>query len=762
MVKINCIGVGHWGPNLVKAFAMHPEVQINTVCDLSEERLALVRRNIPTVARFSTDCRATATDPEADAVVIATPVCTHYDLARWAMEAGKHVLVEKPLCPSVREGEELVALARAQGRLLCVGHVFLFNNAVREVGNLIRSGELGRLHYIYSTRTNLGPFRSDVNAMWDLAAHDLSILDSWLGADPIAVTAHGRSYLNPQIEDVAYASLTYPDNVVAFLHASWLSPRKVREITIIGEHKMAVLDDMSLSEPLRIYNKSVDVQRAPTYSDSFGSFRMQIRNGDIIVPNISGPEPLAAECGHFVDCLLGRAEPINDGASGVRILRTLETIDHSMREHSRMIPLAAGRAPSPPTPSAEGIQTIPLVDLKTQYAALAPEVDAAMRQVLTAGSFILGPAVAAFEGAFAAYCGARHAIGVASGTDALHLIFRALAIGPGDEVILPAFTFVATALGVVLAGATPVLVDVRREDGLIDPERIAAAITPRTRAILPVHLYGRCADMDPIRALAAEHGLKVVEDAAQAHGARYQGRPAGSLGDAAGFSFYPGKNLGAYGDGGAITTSDDDLADRLRLLRNWGSRKKYHHEEPGLNSRLDSLQAAVLEVKLRHLDGWNALRRRHAASYDAALGEVGRPIDRLGDDPVYHLYVIRTPHRDALLEALHSDGIQAAIHYPFPVHRLQAFGHLASASPRLAESEAWAAECLSLPMYPELVDAQISQVVSRVLDHPSMRRAKTLRVHPPHPLAASPHDAARLPSDAEEAVERANRPSRSW
>jgi dTDP-4-amino-4,6-dideoxygalactose transaminase len=345
---------------------------------------------------------------------------------------------------------------------------------------------------------------------------------------------------------------------------------------------------------------------------------------------------------------------------------------------------------------------------------------------------------------------------VASGTDALHLIFRAMGIGPGDEVIMPAFTFVATALGVTLAGATPVLVDVRRDDGLIDPDRIAAAITPRTRAILPVHLYGRCADMDPIRALAAEHGLKVVEDAAQAHGARYKGHPAGSLGDAAGFSFYPGKNLGAYGDGGAITTGDDALAERLRLLRNWGSRRKYHHEEPGLNSRLDSLQAAVLGVKLRYLDGWNALRRRHADAYDAALGEIRRPLDRAGDEPVFHLYVIRTPQRDALLEALHADGIQAGIHYPFPVHRLQAYGHLAATSPRLDESEAWAAECLSLPMYPELVDAQISEVVRRVLDHPSMRRSRTLRVHPAHPQAASPHGGATLPTDAQETGKRAN------
>jgi predicted dehydrogenase len=340
MLVINCIGVGHWGPNLVKAFATHPEARVGTVCDLSEERLALVRRNVPTVARFSTDSQAAATDPAADAVVIATPVSSHYALAKTALEAGKHVLVEKPLCRSVAEGETLLALAREMGKLLCVGHVFLFNNAVRGVRNLIRSGELGRINYIYSTRTNLGPFRSDVNALWDLAAHDLSILDYWLGAEPIAVTANGKSYLNPAIEDVVFASFHYPNNVVGSLHASWLNPRKVREITIVAENKMVVMDDINLNEPIRIYHKSVAVEREPIYSDSFGSFRMLIRGGDITIPSVNGPEPLQAECNHFIDCIRGRAEPINDGPSGLRVLRALEAADRSMREHSVLVSLA--------------------------------------------------------------------------------------------------------------------------------------------------------------------------------------------------------------------------------------------------------------------------------------------------------------------------------------------------------------------------------------------------------------------------------------
>ncbi|MBV9126262.1 MAG: Gfo/Idh/MocA family oxidoreductase [Planctomycetes bacterium] len=340
MIVINCIGVGHWGPNLVRCFATHAQARVETVCDLSEERLALVRRNIPQISRTSSDPWATATDPQAEAIVIATPVSTHYPLARAALEAGKHVLVEKPLCSSVAQGEELTALAREKGKLLCVGHVFLFNNGVRAVRNLIRCGDLGRIHYIYSTRTNLGPFRSDVNALWDLAAHDLSILNYWLNADPLTVSAHGQSYLNPQVEDVVVASFTYPHRVLACLHASWLNPRKVREITVVGANKMVVWNDMDLNEPVRIYDKSVNIEREPIYSDSFGAFHMQVRNGEVTIPYLPGPEPLAAECNHFLDCIQGKCTPINHAAMGVSVLRALEAADRSMKNGSALVEVA--------------------------------------------------------------------------------------------------------------------------------------------------------------------------------------------------------------------------------------------------------------------------------------------------------------------------------------------------------------------------------------------------------------------------------------
>ena len=346
---------------------------------------------------------------------------------------------------------------------------------------------------------------------------------------------------------------------------------------------------------------------------------------------------------------------------------------------------------------------IPLVDLKAQRAAISAEIDAVIASVADRCDFILGREVGLFEEEFADYCGVPHAVGVASGTDALHLACRAVDLGEGDEVIVPAMTFAATAFAVSLMGARPVLVDVRPEDALIDPTQIEAAVTPRTKAIIPVHLYGNCADMSAVCAIAAKYSLIVIEDAAQAHGAVYAGRRAGSLGDIGCFSFYPGKNLGAYGDGGLITTERSDIAERIKLLRNCGSRLKYRHEEIGLNSRLDTLQAAILRVKLRWLDQWNAARRRMAAHYDTALhGIEGIDRTRHADGSVHHLYVVRVAGRDAVQQALNARGIGAGIHYPFALHELKAYTSLGHRPGAFPVAEDWARRCLSLPLYPEL------------------------------------------------------------
>ncbi len=358
-------------------------------------------------------------------------------------------------------------------------------------------------------------------------------------------------------------------------------------------------------------------------------------------------------------------------------------------------------------------ETIPFVNLKAQDLSLRREIQGAIASVLDECHFILGEQLTLFENEFAEYCQVPHAVGVGSGTDALQLACRVLQLGEGDEAIVPAMSFASTAFAVSLSGARPVLVDVRPEDALIDPAKIEAAVTPRTKAIIPVHLYGQCADMDAIRAIAAKHALAVIEDAAQAHGATYRGRRAGSLGDIGCFSFYPAKNLGAFGDGGLVTTARDDIAERLAMLRNCGSRAKYRHDEIGLNSRLDTLQAAVLRVKLRRLDAWNEARRRVAGHYDMALSRlpgVACPCHRSGS--VYHLYVVRVAERDTVLKSLDAQGIGVGIHYPFALHELKAYASLGYQRGDFPVAEDWARRCLSLPIYPELAPAEVDACVA--------------------------------------------------
>lgn len=356
---------------------------------------------------------------------------------------------------------------------------------------------------------------------------------------------------------------------------------------------------------------------------------------------------------------------------------------------------------------------IPLVDLRAQYAPLKDEIMAGIGHVLDGMQLFLGENVRAFESEFAGFCGARYGIGVSDGTAALQIILRAMNVGPGDEVITVSHTFIATAEAIMLVGARPVFVDIEPDTYLMDVAQVEAKITPRTKSILPVHLYGQTVDMDPLREIASRHGLKLIEDACQAHGAEYKGRRAGSLGDAAAFSFYYSKNLGAYGEGGFITTNDPDLAQRARMIRDHGSEKRYYHDFVGFNARLDEVQAAVLRVKLRHLEEWNDKRRGHARLYGELLKgiPVTTPVECPGNKHVYHLYVTRAPRRDELQAWLKERGISAGIHYPVPVHRqmaLQSFGY---GQGRLPVTEHVVNEVLSLPMYAELSDLEIEYVV---------------------------------------------------
>ena len=357
---------------------------------------------------------------------------------------------------------------------------------------------------------------------------------------------------------------------------------------------------------------------------------------------------------------------------------------------------------------------IPFVDLKSQYRAIKPEIDAAIDRVLDSAQFVLGDEVAAFERAFAAYCGAAESVAVNSGTSALHLALLAAGVGPGDEVITVPFTFVATVSAICYTNARPVFVDVEPTYYTMDPAQIENAITSRTKAIVPVHLYGQPADMDPILEIARRRNLIVVEDAAQAHGAEYHGRRCGSIGAVSGFSFYPGKNLGAYGEGGAIVSSRPDLVQTMRMLRDWGAARKYEHALKGFNYRMDGIQGAILGVKLKHLPQWTEARRSRAALYTRLLADsaVTVPAERRGSRHVYHVYAVRTTERARLHAELTARGIQTGIHYPIPVHLQPAHADLGYRRGDFPVAERLADEVLSLPLYPELTDAQVEEVAA--------------------------------------------------
>jgi len=362
---------------------------------------------------------------------------------------------------------------------------------------------------------------------------------------------------------------------------------------------------------------------------------------------------------------------------------------------------------------------INFVDLKAQYHSIKEEIDEAVLNVLESTQFVLGKEVAVFEEEFAEYCQADFGIAVNSGTSALHLAFLAAGVGDGDEVITVPNTFIATIAAIRYTGATPVFVDIDPDSFTIDPSMIEDAITEKTKAICPVHLYGQMADMDPIMEIAAAHDLLVIEDAAQAHGAEYKGRRSGSIGDLGCFSFYPGKNLGAYGEGGLVTTNNPDYARTIRMLRDWGAEKKYYHDLKGFNYRMTGLQGAILRVKLRHLEDWTEARRKHASFYNELFDgtAVIPPGEKENNRHVYHLYIIRVKNRDELQETLHKKQIYTGIHYPIPVHMQKAHQDLGYEEGDFPLTEEISNEILSLPMFAELKDKEIREVASEVLEN---------------------------------------------
>jgi dTDP-4-amino-4,6-dideoxygalactose transaminase len=375
----------------------------------------------------------------------------------------------------------------------------------------------------------------------------------------------------------------------------------------------------------------------------------------------------------------------------------------------------------------------PFLDLQPAYEELRDELDGAYRRVMESGRYVLEREVEGFEQEFATYCGAQHCIGVGNGLDALHLILRGWGIHEGDEVVVPAMTAIATWLAVSYSGATPVPVDCDPRTQNLDAAQLREAVSPRTRAIIAVHLFGQPADLDPILEVGRRHGLRVIEDVAQAHGARYKGRRVGSLGDAAGFSFYPTKNLGALGDAGAVVTNDDDLAAKVRLIRNYGAKEKYYEVVKGFNSRLDALQAAFLRVKLRHLDAWNDRRRALARRYLrdlAGIPGLGLPLMPEWSEPVWHLFVVRHAHRDELRGRLNAEGVGTLLHYPVPPHLSQAYADRRWTTGAFPATEAFSRTCLSLPLSPHVTEVQAEHVISSVRGYFSRRAPEKTGLHP--------------------------------
>jgi len=724
------IGAGYWGKNYIRIMSQMQEkgkIKFAGVFEADSKSREGLRFNYPGVY-FPETVDAFLNDKNITAFVIVTPASTHAGVIEKALNAGKHILVEKPLTVDTKSSQKCCELAKKKGLRLMVGHTFLFNSSVRELKKQVEDPEFGKMHYIHCKRTNLGPIRHDTSVIWDLAPHDISIilyLMQSVGKKLLKVSAVGSKTLGGKFEDTAWLHMIFEDNVVAQVHVSWLDPHKVRDVVVVSDKKRLAFDDMDGRQPVKIFWKGVEY--TPGWGDQ--SKHLTVRDGDIHIPNITPAEPLSAQFQHFLDSVsdmsMTNASP---GEFGVDVVAVLEAAEISMSQDGKAVPIAqllGGGQPQPtgcdhsmPATRCERTGDVPLVDIQAAYKTVKPEVDQAVAEVFAQGCFIEGPKVKEFETEFAKYIGVKHCIGVNSGTDALYLAYRYLGLEAGDEIITQANTFIATCLGATTLGAHIKLVDVEPATGQMDTSKIEAAITPKTKIIVPVHLYGHAANMEAIVAIAKKHNLKVVEDASQGHGAYFKKGRVGCFGDAGCFSFYPGKNLGAFGDGGALVTNDDKLAASIRAWRAWGAAKKYHHTEKGGNSRLDTVQAAVLLCKLRKLDEGNAKRRAIADKYLTALkgvGDLTLPKSPANTESVWHLFVICTDKRDALLKHLNDNKIGAGIHYPLPIHKQECYKEeLSSLVGTLPQAEKEAPRMLSLPVYPEMTSVQQDRVIEQV------------------------------------------------
>jgi dTDP-4-amino-4,6-dideoxygalactose transaminase/predicted dehydrogenase len=723
-IRVAVVGLGYWGPNVLRAAYDAEGVQVVAGCDSDPDALARQARRYE-LLRLVSHVDEVLEDEAVDAVMLATPVSTHYELARRTLLAGKHVLVEKPLASTVTEARELIGLADEKHLVLMPGHTFVYSPPVVAVKRMLDAGDLGRIHFVTSTRVNLGIHQRDISVVRDLAPHDFSILLHWLGA-PSAARAVGRDAVVPGVVDVSFIDLVYDDGCVAHVDLSWLAPTKLRQTLVVGDRKMVVYDDTS-PEQMRVFDRGVDFIEPRT----FGEFQLSYRAGDVLSPHLPPDEPLRLEIEDFAQAIRSRGRPRSDADFGLEVVRMVVAAETSLNEDGRTVALDDAETAAPPPPPArdpgaaprrprisstpERPEVVPLVDVKRSLSPLRPALKDRLELLAREGDFTLGRELAAFEREFAGYCGTKGCVGVSDGTAALALALAALDVGPGDEVVTTPATFIGTVEAILATGARPVFADIDPATRCISPQAVADAIRPATRAVVPVHLYGRPAPLREIRALCSAAGVPVLEDAAQAHGARLGSRRAGALGTAAAFSFYPTKNLGALGDAGAVVSDDPDLLAVVRSLRDHGAadQDRQLHVSDGVTARLDNLQAAFLRVKLPLLDEWNAQRRRAAQLYRELLEDA--PLTLPPDDPpagqqVYHLFVVEVEQRDAVKRAMLMQGIETGVYYQRPVHLQPVWRERGYGPGDFPEAESLAERALALPMFPGISDAEIRRV----------------------------------------------------
>ena len=731
-LRLAVIGLGYWGPNILRTAHDVEGITVAAACDPDRDALERQRRRYR-LLEVTPDVDAVLDDPSIDAVALATPIRTHYELGRRALLSGKHVLIEKPLAWTSEECRELIDLADRMSLVVMPGHTFLYSPPVVAVHGMLREGELGPIHFVTSSRVNLGIHQRDISVVRDLAPHDFSILLYWLGA-PSFIRAIGRDSVVPGVIDVAFMDLGYEDGCLAHVEVSWLAPTKLRRTVLVGERKMVVYEDTS-PEQVRVFDRRVEVIEP----ESFGEFQLSYRSGDVLSPHLQSIEPLKLELQDFIAAIRSGAPPRSNAEFGLDVVRLVQAAEDSMEQAGAPVALeppptpGSSSRPDRPVRLARGFNgrlvardadrrpIVPFADIGRATAPLRPAIRSRLEMLMRESDFTLGREVAGFEREFAAYCGAEECAGVSDGTAGLILALAALGVGSGDEVVTVPYTFVATVEAIWALGARPVLVDIDASTRCMSPEQLSDALGPRTKAVVPVHIHGRAAPMDEISDICAAAGVPIVEDAAQAHGAVLGGRRAGALGTAGAFSFYPTKNLGAFGDAGAVVSDDPDVIERVRVLRHHGSPadEPSRHVHRGATLRLDNLQAAVLRIKLPWLDRWNAERRSVAARYREQLTGLPLtlpPVDPPTGEQVYHVFAIEVEERDHVRARLLGNGIETAVHYPLPVHRQPVWQRLEPHTGRFPASEALAGRTLSLPLFPGITDAEISAVVSALAE----------------------------------------------